>query len=403
MNNLDTQLKQLYEKILSKDRYRTDRTGIGTKSIFGYSMRFDVREGFPLTTLRKIHTKSLVHELLWFLGSYDEKYKKFGKTNIRYLLDNGVTFWTEWCYKNYKDTKLRIYKSNDLKDAKTVKKFKFLSQKDFEKKIIKDDEFALKWGNLGDGSYAKCWTDYGGYSELVNQTTTYKTTNSDHQIIDNLGYKEIYFKGINQINKLINQLIESPESRRLIVTAWNVEEIEDTLLPPCHILFQCYTEIMSMEERINHCEKTFDSNVIKEYMTKYNISDWSDIKRDPRKQIKILDHFNVPERYLDLQLYQRSQDCYLGQSYNIASYSLLLNMIAQIVNMVPREFIQSIGDAHLYANSIEATEELLKREIKTLPKLWLNPDIQNIYDFRYEDINILNYDPHPNIKVDVAV
>lgn len=403
MNNLDTQLKELYKKILSKNNYRIDRTGVGTKSIFGHSMKFDLREGFPLTTLRKIHIKSLIHELLWFLGSYDDEYKKFGKTNIKYLLMNGVSFWTDWCYENYKSEKLRKYQSNDLKDSKTVKKFRFLSQKDFEKKIIKDDDFALKWGNLGDGSYAKSWTDYGGYSELVQEKNIIKTTNSDHQIIDNLGYREIYFKGINQINNLINQLIENPESRRLIVNAWNVEEMEDTLLPPCHMMFQCYTDILSMEERIVYCETNYNKNDINSYMTKNKIENWDEIRRDPRKQIKILDHFNVPERFLDLQLYQRSSDQFLGGPYNVASYSLLLHMIAQVTNMIPREFIWTIGDTHLYANSIEATEELINREIRELPKLKINPDIQNIYGFRYEDFEIVDYNPHPNIKVEVAV
>lgn len=367
MNNLDSQLKELYKKILDKPNFKTDRTGVGTKSIFGYSMRFDLREGFPLTTLRKIHIKSLIHELLWFLGSYDEKYKKFQKTNIRYLLDSGVTFWSDWCYKNYEE--------NGLKN---------LSIKEFEKKIIEDDDFAIEWGDLGDGSYAKQWTDFGGYKEFVHN-------------------KENYIKGINQINKLINDLLNEPNSRRLIVNTWNVKEIENTLLPPCHILFQCYTEIISMEERIKYCENNFNIEDIKLYMIENNINDLNEIKRDPTKQIKILNHFNVPERYLDLQLYMRSNDLGLGNQYNIASYSLLLAMLSQIVNMIPREFILTIGDAHIYSNHVDAIEEMLKREIRPLPKLKLNSDIQNIQGFRYEDFQILNYDPHPNIKMDVAV
>lgn len=402
MNNLDTQLKELYNKILSKSRYRTDRTGFGTKSIFGYQMRFNMQEGFPLTTLRKIHTKSLVHELLWFLGSYDEKYKKFGNTNIKYLLDHGVTFWTDWCYKNYYHEKLKKYQANDLKDSKTVKKFRFLSQKDFEKKIIKDDDFAMKWGNLGP-VYGKQWTDWGGYYELVEKKNIIKETAGNHVLVDKLGWEKIYLKGINQINKAIDQIIENPDSRRIIVNSWNVSDIDDMLLPPCHLLFQFYTDIITMEQRIDYCEKTYKNEDINNYMSKHNIKDWDEIKRDPRKQIKILDHFNVPERTLDLQLYMRSSDQFLVAPYNIASYSLLLHMIAQVTNTIPNDFILTTGDTHLYANSIEATKELLKRDIRSLPKLKLNPDIQNIYGFRYEDIEIVDYDPHPNIKVEVAV
>jgi thymidylate synthase len=402
MNNLDPQLKELYSKILAKNRFKTDRTGVGTKSIFGHQMRFNMEDGFPLTTLRKIHIKSMIHELLWFLGSYDDEYKKFGYSNIKYLIDHDVTFWTEWCYKNYKAEKFRIYQENDLKDSKTVKQFRFLNQKDFEKKIKTDDEFALKWGNLGP-VYPSQWQNWGGYTELVPQTKIYKETSGSQQIVDNLGYKKIEIKGINQINILIDQLIENPDSRRLIVNSWNVSELDDMLLPPCHAMFQFFSEIISMEERIEYCENHYDKDDIKNYMSKHNIFDWSEIKRDPRKQIKILEHFNVPERKLDLQLYQRSCDCGLGLPYNIASYSLLLHMVAQVVNMIPNEFIWTGGDTHLYSNHIDAANEMLNREIVSLPKLKINSDIENIRGFRYEDFEILEYNPQPNIKMDVAV
>lgn len=397
MNNLDTQLKELYSKILSKDRFRTDRTGFGTKSIFGHQIRFNMQDGFPLTTLRKIHIKSLIHELLWFLGSYDEKYKKFGNTNIRYLLDMGVTFWTEWVYKNYYSDKLKNYNLN-----KNNKSFKILSQKDFEKKIMKDDDFALKWGDLGP-VYGKQWKDWGGYHELVEKKNIIKKTASDHVLVDKLGYEKIYIKGIDQIDNIINQIIENPDSRRIIVNAWNVSDIDDMLLPPCHLLFQFYTDVISMEKRIEYCEKTYNKVDISDYMKKNNINDWDEIKRDPRKQIRILDHFNVPERTLDLQLYMRSNDIFLGNPFNVAMYSLLLHMIAQVTNTIPNDFILTIGDAHIYANAIEAIEELMKRDIRPLPKLWINPDVQNINSFRFEDFKILDYDPHPNIKVEVAV
>lgn len=402
MNKLDNQLKDLYKKVLSQPRFKTDRTGIGTKSIFGHMIRVNMQDGFPLTTLRKIHIKSMVHELFWFLGSYDNDYKQFGKSNIRYLLDSGVNFWTDWCYKEYKSIKFKKYQENDLIDSKTVKNFRFLSLKDFEKKIMKDDDFAKKWGNLGN-IYPKQWTDWGGSCEMVEKTTQLKETKGDQVIVEKNGWEKVYLKGINQIDNLINMIIDDPDSRRLIVNAWNVSDLDDMLLPPCHLLFQFYTTPITMEDRIEYCEKTYDDVDVNAYMTKNGINSWDEIKRDPRKQIKILDHFNVPERKIDLQLYQRSNDLYLGNPYNISMYSLLLYMVAQCVNMIPNDFIQTIGDAHLYSNSIEATEELLKREPRKLPKLWINPDVQNIYGFRYDDIKILDYDPHPNIKVKVAV
>lgn len=397
MNNLDNQLKNLYRKILDKDYYKIDRTGIGTKSIFGHQMRFDLREGFPLTTLRTIHIKSMIHEMLWFLESYDEKYKKFGNTNIRYLLDHGVTFWTEWPYKEYKNKILKEFSKNKKKKIINI-----LSQKDFEKKIMIDDNFALLYGDLGP-VYGKQWTDWGGYTELVEKKHEYKETNANQVLVDKLGFKKIYISGINQIDKTINSLIENPDSRRHIINAWNVSDIDDMLLPPCHILSQFNTEILTMNERINECIKSFDSNTINDYMKINNINDWDEINRDPRKQIKILDHFNIPERYIDLQLYMRSNDVYLGQAYNISSYSLLLIMIGQIVNMLPRDFILTTGDTHLYTNSIEATKELLNREPFDLPKLKINTDVQNINSFRIEDFEILDYNSHKNIKVDIAI
>ena len=399
MNKLDTQLKSLYKKILAKPRFKTDRTGTGTKSIFGDQMRFNMQDGFPLTTLRKIHIKSMIHEMLWFLESYDEKYKKFGNTNIKYLLDNGVTFWTEWAYKNYTSEKLRTYKINNPDEEK---QFRILSQKDFEKKIIKDDDFALKWGDLGP-VYGKQWKDWGGYNEKIQKQNIIKETNGDHLIVDNVGWKDVYIKGINQIKNLVDNLIDNPDSRRLIVNAWNVDDIEDMLLPPCHMMFQCYTEILTMEERIDYCERTYDVDDIKKYMLKNDINNWEVIKRDPRKQIKILDHFNVPERKLDLQLYQRSSDTGLGLPYNIASYSILLHMLAQVTNMVPNDFIWTGGDIHIYSNHIDQINELITREIKDLPTLKLNDDVGNLTGFRIEDFKLINYKPHSNIKMDVAI
>ena len=367
MNNLDPQLKELYTKILSKDRFKTDRTGVGTKSIFGHQMRFDLRDGFPLTTLRKIHIKSMIHEMLWFLESYDKEYDKFGNTNIRYLLDHGVTFWTEWPYQEYRRRMIDNFNKNVKRTRLNI-----LSQKDFEKKIMSDDNFALEYGDLGP-VYGKQWTDWGGYTELVEEKVEYKETNAQQVLVDKLGFKKIYIKGINQINQTIDSLIENPDSRRHIINAWNVSEIDDMMLPPCHLLFQFYTEILEIDERIEYCLKNNSEEDIDKYMQYHNIESWDEIKRNPINQIKILDHFNVPERYIDLQLYMRSSDTALGIPYNIAGYSILLNMIAQVVNMIPREFIIITGDTHLYSNHFDAVTSLIKRDEFDLPTLKINP------------------------------
>jgi len=362
MNKLDLQLKELYNKILIEGVEKADRTNVGTLSIFGYQMRFDLRNGFPLTILRKIHTKSMIHELLWFLESYDNKYKKFGNTNIKYLVDNGVNFWTDWVYDEYKRIKIKKFSSGTSKSE-----LKILSIKDFTNKIKIDDNFALEYGDLGK-IYGKQWTNWGGYEEIVNKEKIIKNVKDNYNIVTNEGVRTINIKGINQINKMIDLLKNNPNSRRMVVSAWNVEEIDDTLLSPCHILFQFYTEVIPLKKRLEILKSDYNKDVD---LTELNTID----------KINILKKFNVPERYIDLQLYMRSNDVYLGQPYNIASYSLLLSMIGQIVNMIPRYYIHTTGDTHLYSNSLKATKTLLERSIKKLPELKINKNIKNIKDF----------------------
>ncbi len=363
INKHDEEFKKLYQKILTDGVDKEDRTGVGTKSIFGYQMRFKMSDGFPLLTLRKIHTKSLVHELLWFLESYDEKYNEFGNTNIRYLLENGVTFWTEWPYFEYKKQILEKYLDNDLKDEKTVKKLNLLSIKEFEEKIVNDDYFALKYGDLGK-IYGHSWKNFGGYTEKTEITKQYEANRNGIRIVDSQGWQDVEMDGINQIDQVIEQLLEEPDSRRIIVSAWNPMDIDDALLPPCHMMFQFYTSLLNEEEK----------------------------KLNPGK-----------ERKLSLMFQMRSNDVFLGNPFNIAGYALLLHMIAQVVNMVPDELIYTGGDVHLYNNSIRETKELLERTSFKPCKLVLNPNIKSIYDFRYDDIKFENYECHPNIKVDVAI
>lgn len=262
------QYLDLLEKIMTEGVDRSDRTGTGTRSIFGYQMRFDLRDGFPLLTTKKLHLKSIIYELLWFLK---------GDTNVRYLQENGVRIWNEWA----------------------------------------DPE-----GNLGPvyGYQWRSWPDYKG------------------------GH-------IDQIAEVIRTIKENPDSRRIIVSAWNVGQLSDMALPPCHLLFQFY----------------------------------------------------VADGRLSLMLYQRSADCFLGVPFNIASYALLLLMVAQVTGLEPGEFVHTLGDTHIYHNHFDQVKTQLERKPGPLPLMKLNPEIKDINDFKYEDFELIDYNAQPHIKATVAV
>lgn len=351
MNNTDKQYKELINKILADGHPRKDRTGVGSISIFGHQMRFKMEEGFPLLTLRKIHTKSVIHELLWLLGSFDEKWFPFGNTNIKYMLHQGVTIWSEWPYQEY--NKRKQYRP-ELPN---------LTMKEFEAKIMIDNDFAMEFGSIGPG-YGKQWTNCGGGVEKFRD----EQGNSFMKVI----------QGVNQIDDVINQLKKNPDSRRIIVDSWNPIDLPEMLLPPCHMMFQFSTYKMTPHEKLNEFRKV-NTVVTKDKLDKF------------------------PERKLSLLMYIRSNDCFLGTPYNISEYALLLHMMAQVVHMIPDELVYTIGDAHLYNNSIEASKTIIERDGYDLPILKLNKNIGSIYDFRYEDVVIENYKSHPNIKVDVAV
>jgi thymidylate synthase len=305
------------------------------------------------------------------------------------LIDNGVTFWSDWPYKEYHSKKLSKYIENDLVDSKTIKKFNVLSQKEFENKIKKDDNFALKWGDLGP-VYGKQWVDWGGHYEKVEVKKEYNYTKSETKIVNHLGWKDVYFPGINQIDELIYNLQTDPDSRRHIVSAWNVNDIDDMMLPPCHIMFQCYTRTLTHEERYEYYFR--DKMGYSEFLENYNRVE----------QIHKLNDFKAPMKELSLQLYQRSVDVGLGLPFNIASYSLLLYMLSSVVNMKPGEFVWQGGDIHIYNNHEEQLLDLLKRESYEPCILKLNKK-DSIYDFRIEDVQFVNYNSHPNIKMEVAV
>lgn len=262
------QYHDLLEHILQNGVKKEDRTGTGTISVFGYQMRFDLSEGFPCITTKKLHLRSIIHELLWFLK---------GDTNIQYLKENNVSIWDEWADEN---------------------------------------------GNLG--------PVYG------SQWRSWPTADGRH---------------IDQIKQVIEQLKNNPDSRRIIVSAWNVGEIEKMALPPCHAFFQFY----------------------------------------------------VAEGKLSCQLYQRSADTFLGVPFNIASYALLTMMLAQVCNLKVGDFVHTLGDAHLYSNHLEQSKLQLTRDFRPLPQMKINPNVKDLFGFKFEDFELVNYDPHPHIKAEVAV
>lgn len=262
------QYHDLLQHILDNGVTKEDRTGTGTISVFGYQMRFDLNEGFPVLTTKKLHLRSIIHELLWFLK---------GDTNIQYLKDNNVSIWDEWADEN---------------------------------------------GNLG--------PVYG------SQWRSWPTADGRH---------------IDQIKQVIDQIKNNPDSRRIIVSAWNVGEIENMKLPPCHAFFQFY----------------------------------------------------VAEGKLSCQLYQRSADTFLGVPFNIASYALLTMMMAQVCGLKPGDFVHTLGDAHLYSNHLEQARLQLTRDFRPLPTMKINPEVKDIFDFKFEDFDLVGYDPHPHIKAAVAV
>lgn len=299
------QYHQLLNHILENGTQKGDRTGVGTVSCFGYQMRFNLQEGFPLVTTKKVHLKSIIHELLWFVK---------GDTNIRYLCQNGVGIWNDWPFQRY-----LIENKLDQKYPKYSTEWRE-EMKRFVEKVKQDEAFAQQWGELGP-VYGKQWRDFNGF---------------------------------DQLKWVVDEIKRNPDSRRLIVSAWNASEIEEMAkagLPPCHTMFQFY----------------------------------------------------VKNGELSCQLYQRSADTFLGVPFNIASYALLTMMVAQATGLQPGDFVHTFGDVHLYSNHIEQAQLQLSREIKPLPTLKINPDKSDLFSFEFEDFELENYDPWPAIKASVAV
>ena len=291
------QYLDLCKKILNEGHWKDDRTGTGTYSIFGYQMRFDLQKGFPLLTTKKVFLRGIIHELLWFIA---------GDTNIKYLVDNDVHIWDDWAYKNY--TLSKDYKGETIEEfAAKIKE------------ADKDSEFVKVYGELGP-VYGIQWRNFNE-------------------------------EGVDQLENLINQIKTNPNSRRLIISAWNPCEVDQMALPPCHSFMQFY----------------------------------------------------VNEGKLSCQLYQRSADVFLGVPFNIASYSLFTMMIAQVCGLEAGEFIHTFGDAHIYSNHVDQINLQLSREPRELPTMKINPNVKSIYDFKIDDFTLEGYNPHARIKGKVAV
>ena len=374
MNNLDKQYQALLQDILDNGVEKKDRTGTGTISVFGRQIRHKMSDGFPLLTTKKMAWKTMVTELLWFLR---------GDTNIKYLVDNDCHIWNGDAYKNY------ISKTNEYKGdwPDTIE--------EFINKIKTDDEFAKKWGELGP-IYGKQWRSWNKVRfrdiQRINQHPT--------QImgVENPFEEEgKWVRGYeDQIANLINDLKTNPDSRRLMVNAWNVGELDQMVLPPCHYGFQVYTRELSYDQR-------FEIFILKNERK----FDWT-----PDKKItsEVLDELNIPTRAISLMWNQRSVDTFLGLPFNIASYGLLLEIIAKEVNMVPDELIGNLGDVHLYSNHIEQAKEQIGREPFELPTLKMNPIfLANLEHKGFDEaingqvnFELENYQSHPSIKAPLS-
>jgi len=349
MNNIDKQYQELLADILNNGVEKEDRTGTGTISVFGRQIRHKMSEGYPLLTTKKMAFKTMVVELLWFLK---------GDTNIKYLVDNGCNIWNGDAYKNY------AWQTSMDADGQFTKE-------EFINEIKTNDEFAEKWGELGP-IYGKQWRSWRGHP--------YSTNPND----------------FDQIEKLIQQLRTNPDSRRLMVNAWNVGQLDDMTLPPCHYGFQVYTREMSLKER----REEWANSLGKDESYAKNLFD------------EELDKEKFPRRKLSLMWNQRSVDTFLGLPFNIASYGLLLIILAKEVNMIPDELIGNLGDVHLYSNHIEQTKEQLTRKPMELPKVLINngdvdnngtPFTKSILDGYYiTDFELFNYKSHPPIKAPLS-
>ena len=387
MNNLDKKYITLLQDILDYGVEKQDRTGTGTKSIFGYTIRHNMKDGFPLLTTKKMPFRLITTELLWFLR---------GDTNIKFLVDNGCHIWDGDAYKNYV-SKIEEYTStlnvpNDISEFQEIMdsvgnqiKSSVLSKEEFIHKIKTDDEFANKWGELGP-VYGKQWREWTYLTKEQKQDVD----GIDEEICGADMWDGIrHYRTFDQISNLINDLKGNPDSRRLLVSAWNVGELDQMVLPPCHYGFQVYTRELSLDERLKLWDNKFGF-ANEEQKNQF----------DPNVH---LDTHGVPTRAISLMFNMRSTDVGLGLSFNLSSYGLLLMMIAKQVNMVPDELIYNGGDVHLYLNHIEPIKEQLTREPYELPTVKISDRVvSDISEYTLDNIVLENYQSHPSIKMPLS-
>jgi thymidylate synthase len=359
MNNIDKKYQELLQDILDNGIEKKDRTGTGTISVFGRQIRHKMSEGFPLLTTKKMAWKTMVTELLWFLQ---------GSTNIKFLVDNGCHIWDGDAYKNYCKHFMDEYlEKNELGEfyRNSLRPYPI---EEFINKIKTDDEFAKKWGELGP-IYGKQWRGW-------TKKKMYLSTDGSYENI----YDEVNQTVIDQISILINDLKTNPDSRRLMVNAWNVGELDSMVLPPCHYGFQVYTRELSEQERMDLYNK---SNWNKDIFPS-DVSGWN----------RLLDTYNIPTRAISLMWNQRSVDTFLGLPFNIASYGLLLLMLADEVNMVPDELIGNLGDTHIYLNHIEQAKEQIGRELTDEERynIWFNNNYETGMERYFDPNNLPDFD-----------
>ena len=379
MNNIDKQYQTLLQDILDNGVEKSDRTGTGTISVFGRQIRHKMNEGFPLLTTKKMAWKTMVAELLWFLR---------GDTNIKFLLDYDCHIWDGDAYKNYLIGDAKIL-PNMSKEKMTEMGLR-LTKEEFINKIKTDDEFAKQWGELGP-IYGKQWRGWGAHT--------------DNPELHKIANGNIAF---DQISILIEQLKTNPDSRRLMVNAWNVGELDQMVLPPCHYGFQVYTRDLSYEERKIHWIRTSKEERM-----------WVKMKWEKDAKLRDMNEKNIPTKAISLMWNQRSVDTFLGLPFNIASYALLLEIIAREVNMVPDELIGNLGDTHLYSNHIEQAKEQISREPMELPKVqiternwYLHEAVkehlgektfnEKILSYRPDCFELINYQSHGKIKAPLS-
>jgi len=371
MNSLDKQYQGLLQDILDNGVEKNDRTGVGTRSVFGRQIRHKMSDGFPLLTTKRMAWKQIVTELLWFLR---------GDTNIRYLIENGCHIWDGDAYKRFYSEAIAVkeaYLSGDMVGSQPEIESMFnrefydpdelviLTKEEFIAKIQQDDKFAKKWGELGP-IYGKQWRNW---SIVTNDEQPPAYENSE--------------TSADQIKNLVDELKSNPDSRRLMVSAWNVAELDRMVLPPCHYGFQVYTRKLNFHERSLLA-------IHAGWRQEYHIDD---------HKHEDFDKYNVPRRAISLMWNQRSVDTFLGLPFNLASYGLLLTMIADEVGMVPDELIGNLGDTHLYLNHLDQAREQLLRAPYALPKVHVR---DGIYSSSLDDLILIDYRSHPPIKAPLS-